>query len=351
MKKKLITIFIFIFMLFTFTSCSGADDEAILIESISSEVLSDGRTQVTIKYLNEELKDSIFYLPKGQDGTGISDFVYKINDEKNTTDITFSFTDGLNDYTVSVPNGKGIANILYTPDNDGNTVMTFVFTDGTNSDPILVNRGLTGTSVTGFESIVHDDESVEIIIKYSDGSEYNAATLPAPQKGDDGRGIETILGSTDSYGNYTLVFTYTDGESSEPVVFNRPNTILHGTNPPAYRLGLNGDLYYDESTKTFYYKQDDTWVSIFRFDNSIHRCSVKFVVDADTTLNGAQEIQIIENTAFATSGYTIPIPTKEGFKFEGWYFVNNPDPRINGKFLDTTVVYENIKLYPLFVEE
>ena len=88
MKKKLITIFIFIFMLFTFASCSSSDEDAILIESISSEVLSDGRTQVTIKYLNEDLKESIFYLPKGKDGTGISDFVYKVNDEKNTTDIT-----------------------------------------------------------------------------------------------------------------------------------------------------------------------------------------------------------------------------------------------------------------------
>ena len=92
MKKKLITIFIFIFMLFTFASCSSSDEDAIYIESISSEVLSDGRTQVTIKYLNEDLKDSVFYLPKGQDGTGISDFVYTVNKDNNTTDIKFSFT-------------------------------------------------------------------------------------------------------------------------------------------------------------------------------------------------------------------------------------------------------------------
>ena len=93
MKKKIFILFIFIFMLFSVASCSSSDEESILIESISSEVLSDGRTQITIKYQNEDMKDSVFYLPKGKDGTGIEDFVYKIDTEKNTTDITFSFTD------------------------------------------------------------------------------------------------------------------------------------------------------------------------------------------------------------------------------------------------------------------
>ncbi len=350
--KKIIFIFILLFSFISLASCGEVDlEDVVLIDSIQSEVMNDGRTKVTIKYVNEDKEEDVFYIPKGKDGTGISDFVYKINREDNTTDITFSFSDQFDDYIVKVPNGRGIENVLYTLDNDGNTIMTLVFTDGTKSDPVKIEKGEMGTSVVGFETFTNDDESVEVILKYSDGSEYNLVTIPAPKKGDAGLGIKGIVGETTPEGNYQLYITYSDDTVSDPVIFDRPNTILHGTTPPGYRLGLNGDLYYDESTKTFYYKSNDVWSSIFHFDNSISRKTVKFVVDSETVLNGPQEIQIIENTSFATSGYNIPIPTKEGYVFEGWYYVNNPDPRINGKFLDTTIVYDNIRLYPYFVLE
>ena len=351
MKKKILFIFMFIFMIFSFTSCTSSDEDTILIEQVSAETLSDGRTRVTIKYINEDKEDDVFYIPKGKDGTGISDFVYNVNTDTNTTDITFSFTDTFDDYVVSVPNGRGIKNILYTLDDDGNTIMTLVFTDDTKSDPVTIQRGEMGTSVTRFETYENEDGSVEVVIEYSDGSEYNVATIPAPLKGDAGIGIKGIVSSTTADGNYELIVTYTDDTVSDPITFERPNTILHGTTPPGFRLGMNGDLYYDESTKTFYYKSDNVWSSIFHFDSTISRKTVRFVVDENTTLNGAQEVQIIENTSFATSGYTLPIPTKEGFVFEGWYYVNDPDPRINGKFLDNTIVYDNIRLYPYFVAE
>ena len=118
MKKKILYIFIAIFMLFIITSCtSGIDEEdMIIIDNIQAEVLTDGRTKVTISYQNEDKEADVFYIPKGNDGTGIKDIVYKINEETNTTDIIFTFTDTLNDYTVSVANGRGISNILYTLD-------------------------------------------------------------------------------------------------------------------------------------------------------------------------------------------------------------------------------------------
>lgn len=352
MKKRILHFFIFIFMIFSLASCSSSiDEDIILIDSITAESMTDGKTKVTIKYQNEGKDEDVFYIPKGVDGTGISDFVYNVNKEDNTTDITFSFTDTFDDYTVKVPNGRGIKNILYTLDDDGNTVMTLVYTDDTNSEPIKVQRGEMGTSVTGFETFTNEDGSVEVIIKYSDGSEYNVTTIPAPEKGEAGLGIKGIVSATTPEGNYSLIITYTDDSTSDPITFDRPNTILHGINPPSYRIGLNGDLYFDESSKAFYYKSNDAWTLIYRFDTTIHRCSVKFIVDANTTLNGPQEVQIIQSTSFSTSGYTLPIPVKEGFVFEGWYLVNNPDVRINGKFFDTTIVYEDIKLYPYFVAE
>ena len=71
MKKKILTFLCFIFMTFgMFTGCSGfiAEDESLIITSITSEVLEDGRTMVVITYADEEIQPAIFYIPKGETG-------------------------------------------------------------------------------------------------------------------------------------------------------------------------------------------------------------------------------------------------------------------------------------------
>ena len=345
MKKKLITIFIFIFMLFTFASCSSSDEDAILIESISSEVLSDGRTQVTIKYLNEDLKESIFYLPKGKDGTGISDFVYKVNDEKNTTDITFSFTDGFDDYTVSVPNGKGVANVTYTQDDNGDTQMTFIFTDGSKSDPVKVKQGEIGTSLTNFEPIINDDGSVNLKFVYSDGSEYTA-TVPAPQKGDQGRSISSIVSATTDTTWQMIVF-YND-ETFEVIEFDRPATILSGVNP-SDSDGKDGDFFYDTSKKIFYNKIDGSWSRIIQFADETVKYTITFDLNCDDStakLNGKQQVSVSRNTMLDSN--VIPIPTRDGYIFDGWYLVEEPTVN-NGKFTDMTLIIKDMVLYAKWI--
>ena len=348
MKKKIFILFIFIFMLFSVASCSSSDEEAILIESISSEVLSDGRTQITIKYQNEDMKDSVFYLPKGKDGTGIADFVYKIDTEKNTTDITFSFTDVLNDYTVSVPNGRGISNVIYTQDEAGDTLMTFVFTDGTESSPVKVQRGELGTSLIGFEPIISLDGSVKLTFIYSDGSEYEAR-IPAPQKGEIGRGIESIVGMTDDESNYNLIINYND-ETFDVVVFERPATILSGTNP-SDNDGKDGDLFYDTATKTLYNKADGVWNRIIQFDDDTVKYTVSFNLnceDSTATLHGKSQITVKKNSYLPAS--SIPNPTRDGYVFAGWYLEEEPNIN-NGNFTDLTLVTKDLILYAKWIEE
>ena len=62
MKKKILTFLCFIFMTFgMFTGCSGfvMDDESLYISNITSQVLEDGTTMVTIIYTDDEIADYI----------------------------------------------------------------------------------------------------------------------------------------------------------------------------------------------------------------------------------------------------------------------------------------------------
>ena len=70
MKKKIFTFLCFIFMTFgMFTGCGGfIDDESLVITSITTELLEDGRTMVVITYDDEDTKPLIFYIPKGDEG-------------------------------------------------------------------------------------------------------------------------------------------------------------------------------------------------------------------------------------------------------------------------------------------
>lgn len=347
MKKKVLIIFLFFFMLFSMSSCTELDEDVILIDSIASEVLEDGRTKIIVKYINEDVEDSIFYIPRGKDGIGISDFVYKINSDKNTTDVTFSFTDSLNDYTVAIPNGRGIANVLYTEAEDGNTLVTFIFTDGTKSDPVRINKGETGTSLINFEPVINPDGTLDLKFVYSDGSEYNAK-VPAPQKGDTGRGITSIVTETTDT-SWQLIVFYSD-DTFDVVEFERPSTILSGVNPTD-EIGKDGDFFYDTAKKIFYNKVDGSWTRIIQFADEAVKYTITFdlnCVDSSAKLNGKQQIAVSKNTTVDSN--VIPIPTREGYKFDGWYLVEDAGVN-NGKFTDMTIVIKDIVLYAKWIVE
>ena len=347
MKKKILLIFIFVISLFTVMSCGEiSEEDIILIDSIQAETMNDGRTKVTIKYQNEDVSDNVFYIPKGKDGIGISDFVYSVNKEDNTTDITFSFTDKFNDYVVKVPNGVGIKNITYQTDTEGNTLMTFIYTDGNMSDPIKVLKGEIGTSLVGFTPTVNDDDSVDIQFVYSDGSEY-VAKIPAPQKGDEGRGIDTMLSETDADGNYSITVYYTDG-TLESFTLDRPASILSGTNP-SEGDGIDGDLFYDTATKTLYNKADGVWNRIIQFDDDTIKYTVSFNLncdDATAKLNGKSQISVKKLSYLSAS--SIPYPTRDGYHFDGWYLTEEPDIN-NGIFTDMTLITSDLVLYAKWV--
>ena len=90
MKK--IMSFILMLGLLILTSCGGfmVTEDEISIESISSTVLEDGTTLVTIKYTDEELAPLELRIPKGvigETGRGIQDIEYKNSENGITTDV------------------------------------------------------------------------------------------------------------------------------------------------------------------------------------------------------------------------------------------------------------------------
>ena len=74
-----------------FTGCSGfvVEDESLIITSITSQVLDDGRTMVVITYADEEIAPAIFYLPKGdtgeqgEEGNGIKEITHELDERTN----------------------------------------------------------------------------------------------------------------------------------------------------------------------------------------------------------------------------------------------------------------------------
>ena len=59
------------------------------------------------------------------------------------------------------------------------------------------------------------------------------------------------------------------------------------------------------------------------------------------------ELSVSQNSFVNAS--SIPIPTKDGYTFGGWYTVPNPNPLINGLFTDMVPVTQSIFLYAYWI--
>lgn len=363
MKKKILTFFCFIFMIFgMFTGCSGfvVEDESLIITSITSQVLDDGRTMVVITYADEEVEPAIFYLPKGdtgeqgEEGNGIKEITHEYDERTNTIKVTITFTDPtMEPITYTLENGVSIKSLEEIVDEDGEVSFVIHFSDGTSSEPITVPRGEDGSKMVGYRQIINEDGSVTLQFAFSTGEIYTC-DIPAPQKGDAGRGIVAIVGTTDEV-YYYVTFMYSD-DTSETIKFDKPvpSTWLAGAGTPSSSLGKDGDFYFDTSRKDIYSKINGEWVRIIDFDDSETKYTVEFDLNAEDAFlpegyGYSNYYSIPSGENFAASGTLVPIPQRIGYTFEGWYTTPNPTV-VNGKFTDLTPVMSNMKLYAKWVE-
>ena len=366
MKKKIFTLLCFIFMTFgLMNGCGGfVDDESLVITSITTELLEDGRTMVVITYEDEDMKPLIFYIPQGEEGIqgekgdGIESIEYDY-DQNGDYIITITFTNPeMEPIILNLKNGVSVSNISSQFDSTtGNTYLIIEYSDGSTSEPIIVppgKDGKDGNSIIGIKQDEHEDGSITLTFKFSKSDDV-IVEIPAPKKGEDGRGIQDIV-SVPNGDTYTMIITYTDGETVE-LEFARPNKWFSESGEPKPEDGIDGDLWYDLAHNIIYVKQNGRWVEVMNFNNvKDETYTVEFNLNdsmefkASMPAGSLLTYEIECGKYFAASGYQLPSPTRQGYAFNGWYLVKNPTV-VNGAFTDLTPVEDDLILYANWIEK
>ena len=347
------------------TGCANSffADESLQIASVNSELLEDGRTKVTISFLNEDTEPHVFFLPKGDDGdigvdgNGIKEIVCNRNEETYRTEVTIRFTnEEMEPVTMSVPDGLSVAGIQdgYDELTESNYIV-FLYSDGSISNPVYLPRGEKGNGIAKFESTVNEDKSVSLEFNFDNG-EKRTIVIPAPQTGN---GVLNMVASED--GDYYYIdVNYTNG-TIEQLKFQRPadpNQWLYGSEEPGRLRGEDGDYYFDTYHKVIYVKEKGSWTKVISFkeESETKYFTVAFDLndDGDAKMpDGARPgYQIEKGTYFASAGYgDIPVPTRDGYRFMGWYTKKAVNHATMSPFTDLTPVFSDLTLYALWEQE
>lgn len=367
MKKSLLIALVCLLTVFL-TGCGAffGGDESILIEKIEYKYIEEeSLTRVTVTYLNEDKLPDVFDIPNGvpglqgpvgADGNGIASIEYEYNEEGTATEIKVTYSNEELEPTIfEIPHGRSISGVRSETDRaTGNTIMYLEYSDGTESDQIVIRKGVDGNSIIGYNQVINEDLSVTLTFQCSQSDDV-VITIPAPQKGDTGRGIDSMIASeTDT--EYLILVKFTD-ETEETLSFKKPTepaTWLTGFNPPVSSDGKVGDYYYDTTNNTIYHKVDEEngWTEILDLNGTKETFTIKFNLNDDDggptaymPQSSFSSYKLQYGQCFGTSIYkVVPIPTRAGYTFVGWYLTPVVSP-VNGTFTDMTAVFSDMTLY------
>ncbi|MBR4420011.1 MAG: hypothetical protein IKT32_03950, partial [Clostridia bacterium] len=154
MKKILISLFTLLVALCTImlSSCSSFfEEETLMIESVKATNMDDGRTKITITYVDDVEEPLVFYIPQGptgdqgEQGVGIEDIDYEELENGNTL-ITIKVTDDeIPPVQFEVQNGIKILSLKEGVDAlSGEKYIFFEYNDGTYSEEIIIPSGKNG---------------------------------------------------------------------------------------------------------------------------------------------------------------------------------------------------------------
>lgn len=370
MKKVKLILSIFMLALLTFglVSCGGfIAEESVVITDIKITPKDDGTgSNITIITLvnGEYEEEHKFFVANGdkgdtgESGNGIAGITYAPSADKKSTICTITFTDEeIEPKQIEIPNGSSIASVYTSPDDEtGGTVVNFVLENGTELAPILVpkgNDGKDGKDGVGIKEIIdepQEDKSVKLTIVFDDEEGTTKEIfIPAPEKGEAGRGIKNIMAGTEN-GFYVFRITYTD-DTEQVINLERPKDWYSGNTTPNPNLGQNGDYYFNTISKTIYNKVDNRWLPIVEFKSDDKYYTVTFELNGGSLPAGyGYELiyGIKSGTTFSDVSERVPLPIRDGYTFGGWYTVQTPTI-VNGMFTDMTPVNSNIILYAYWI--
>lgn len=342
------------------TSCSSFfNGSEYTISDVTSKTDIDGNTIVTITF-NESGKDPLtFTIPKGmsgKDGVSIKNVVSSIKD--NVVTLTIVYTDAsISPTVISIPviqgeAGKGITNVDISEDEFGNKVVIFAYNDGTFSDSITIPKGQDGVGINDISTKASSDGTyTEITITFSDPDKK-----PVTFTVGNGRGVKSVIFSQEksTITQYALVITYTD-DYTETIMIDKPvATTWHtGTVSPDKNDSLSnavtGDFYLNVSSGYVYQlNAKGVWDILFSMkgDSSTEQekyYTVSFDPGEGIWPDATSKYKVVmKNTCIDL--VDIKKPTKEGFKFSGWYTTLVEDVNA-GHFTDLTPVTKDMTLY------
>ncbi len=370
--KKTLTVILMCFITIFLTGCGFfEEEEALLIEKIEYTVIEEENvTKVTVSYLNEDKQDDVFYIPHGEigeqgpigiTGNGIASIEYEYSEDGFATEIKITYTDEELEPTIfNIPNGRSVSGVRSETDRaTGNTIMYLQYSDGTESDPIIIRKGVDGNSIIGYNYQVNEDLSVTITFQCSQSDDV-VIQIPAPLQGEQGVGVDSMI-SSETTKEYVITVKYTDG-NEDVLKFTKPKEPSDwstGSEKPSSSYGKNGDYFFDTYHKIIYLKEDDVWVEIVDFNSADKVYTVQFNLnDTGSAPAAMPPYSKFSYTVKANSYFkvgengkdngAIPIPTRTGYTFAGWYTDAELKPT-SGLFTDLTQVCDNMTLYAHWV--
>ena len=328
-----------------FRSADKGDNGIKNIEVVQDE---QGNAIITITYTDSSKKPVTFTLPKGengQDGAGIKKVEYS-QDQYGVTTVTISFTNSLEPVSFTLQPGKSIADVKFEKDESDNTLIIFIDSDGNELSPITVFKGDSGEQGVGIVAIVpfeNSDGSTSLTITLSDETAYEVQ-IPAPKEG---RGIKAIVSRKEGT-KVILVVTYTD-DTTEEVSFDAAPSWTTGNAKPGDSFGYNGDYYFDISHDIIYIKENGVWTVAVDFNTNAAEYTVIFDLN-DTTAEpanfaiGQRSYVLNRGETFYSSNLDMPVPTRNGYTFNGWFTSATPNVT-HGAFNNLTPVLSDMTLY------
>lgn len=362
MKGKIIFLLLLL-SIFILGGCSSfVGEESLEIASITTEQLEDGSTIITITYTDEDVKPVEFTIPAGKVGpigNGIKDIVITKSEDGSKTFLEILYTqEGTLPIKVELTNGVSVVGVVEEYDEaTGKKYLVVKYSDGTQSERIELASGADGSTFAGYETSIDDDGSIAVFIKFrSPSGEVDSVRIDVPKgdKGDDGRSIASIVSMVVG-DEYVITVTYNDGDllegipaTKEELRFPRPTKWLTGSGIPDNSLGIDGDFYYDTTNKDIYLKAGIWNLEVDLDSNGSKGNKITFDLnDHDSDVKAYMQHSgstYLTTQTFYESRKDIPEPTREGYRFIGWY--TRDDQSVNcTKLEDLTIITCDVIFY------
>ncbi|MCQ2797188.1 MAG: InlB B-repeat-containing protein [Bacilli bacterium] len=318
-----------------------------------------GDVIVTIYFTDESKEPIVVTIPSkisGSEGVGIANIISETSD--NFVTITIVYTDSNKTPTViTVPinqpeDGKGVKDVEFSTDDDGNVTFKFVYTDGSESDEIKMPSGKDGVGIKSFTLHSYENGVYIYKVEFTDGDVQYLQLK-------DGKGVASVMfdSALSTETEYALSITYDDG-TVETIMLPKPltNKWYCGNGAPDSTTGMNGDYYLDRVTGGVYFKENNAWSYLFSMKGSGSSESMSYTVAFNA--NGGEYVNSSSVNLSDTRSYLVSkgnyvnlsgddlLIAKAGYKFEGWWTC--PDHTVDpnaGHFTNLTPVMGNLTLY------